>query len=214
MMTEEDGMELVLGDIPALPVVLTPKRVPYNPDNLPTRGLEDEENDEQEEEDSVPLNNEKKIPDSPLDAKETNPIVVDDDDDDIQYQSGGPEDVARRLLGVFCAEDMAFLPENLSALIPENICAPLINLQRRSTPPKRGLSRNLSYYNDQFAVKFLDVSEADGDDRTMTSMKKKTNSLTCFNLSNSFFRNSSMSAMPWSIINPPMGRIGMAEVSP
>jgi hypothetical protein len=71
----------------------------------------------------------------------------------------GAEDTARKLLGVFnCTTDAgACIPEDLKNKVIEtacdDACQPIV-----VRPEKRGMKRNLSYYNDQFAVKFLDVS--------------------------------------------------------
>jgi hypothetical protein len=174
---DADGMEMVLGALPE------PTYVPYNPDNLPPRGEEEEYDDEVEkeradktdgttaEEDkdvvhkpedetahvdkNVTKNVTKNVPDSPLDAKETDPVF--EDDDNIPVQCDGPEDVSRKLLQVFQCAGVAeqigvLLPPSVRRLVPPS-CQPVVE-----ATPKRGMERNSSYYNEQFAIKFLDVS--------------------------------------------------------
>jgi hypothetical protein len=140
--TSMEGTELVLGD--RLPNAAGPYYAPYNPDNLPPRG---------EEKRQVVVK-------SPWDAKETDPIFEDfdyDDDDDvddgIQVGCDGPEDVTRKLLQVFEGQ-CALLPEPIQKLVPVG-CQPIFLGKQQQPPP---IERQRSYYNEQFAQNFLDVS--------------------------------------------------------
>jgi len=104
--------------------------------------VEDEDHDA-----SVPQKTARSAPDAP----EERAFAMEDPEED-EANWDAPDGAARKLLGVFnCAEDTACVPESLLDTTCDDACGPI-----GGKPEKRGLKRNLSYYNDQFAVKFLD----------------------------------------------------------
>ena len=106
--------------------------------------------------DNEPATKEVTVPDSPLDANETDPLV--DTIAEEEARCDGPEDVSRKLLKVFQCADLG---EQVSALLPpsvQKIIPPSCQPDASDLVPKRAVERNPEYYNEQFAVKFLDVS--------------------------------------------------------